>query len=212
MTETNAVSSTMKPVPQTNAVAPSDDRREWLRIDDQVLLEYRLTTESEDTPAVDEFNGTPESITASIAKPTSDLMARSGEALQDSLLVPWLKKIDWLLELTLKHLAASHPGGVPMARVTDVNLSGGGVAFVAKRAMAVGQDLALKLILPPFTPIQTTARITRVVPAKSGDAGFEIGTQFISISPDDQEALIRHILLTQAERLRARRAGSTRPG
>jgi hypothetical protein len=202
----------MNALPQTTAAASSDDRREWLRIDDQVLLEYRLTTESADSPVADEMKATPESVAASIAKPTSDLMARSGEALQDSLLVPWLKKIDWLLELTLKHLAASHPGGVAMARVTDVNLSGGGVAFVAKRALAVGQDLALKLILPPFTPIQTTARITRVVPAKGSDAGFEIGTQFISISPDDQEALIRHILLTQAERLRARRAGATRPG
>ncbi|HEU4685399.1 MAG TPA: PilZ domain-containing protein [Nitrospira sp.] len=201
--------SLVNAMPHQNVAGPSDDRREWLRIDDQVLLEYRLTTEPTDAPIPEEFRATPESITLSIAKPTAELLARSGDALQDSLLVPWLKKIDWLLELTLKTLAASNPGRVPMARVMPVNLSGGGVSFVTTRKLEVGQDLALKLILPPFTPIQTTARITRVTACRDAGAGFEIGTEFVAINPDDQEALIRHILTTQAERLRARRAGAS---
>lgn len=184
----------------------SDDRREWLRIDDQVLLEYRLLSESPGAAVSNQIKVTPESITSAIAKPTADLLARSGEALQDSLLVPWLKKIDWLLDLTLKTLATMHPEGISMAQVTDVSLSGGGVSFYSSREFAVGQDLALKLILPPFTPIQTTARIIRVDSARHGEQGHEIATQFTLISADEQEALIRHILLTQAERLRKQRS------
>jgi hypothetical protein len=202
----------MKPVTQVSVAAPSDDRREWLRINDRVLLEYRPAAGSPESPLPDELRATEESITAAIAKPTADLLVRSGEALQESLLVPWLKKIDWLLELTLKTLAATHPEGVAMARVMDVNLSGGGVSFAAKQDMEVGQDLAVRLILPPFTPIATIARIIRVKPSRHGGGEFEIATQFISISPDDQESLIRHILLTQAERLRARRAGASTLG
>lgn len=202
--------SVMSPVSSQPNVVPSDDRREWLRIDDRLLLEYRPADESADAPLPDEMRATPESISAAIAKPTADLLARSGEALQDSLLVPWLKKIDWLLELTLKTLAVTQPQGVSMAQVTEVNLSGGGVSFRTKREFRAGQELALKLILPPFTPVHTSARITRVNPSKKGEAGFDVATQFTVIAPDDQEALIRHILTTQAERLRAQRAGGTR--
>jgi hypothetical protein len=202
------MASIVKSIPHQPAGAPSDDRREWLRIDDRLLLEYRLAGEPPETPLPAELRATEESVTAAIAKPTTDLLARSGEALQDSLLVPWLKKIDWLLELTLKTLATTHPQGVAMARVTEVNLSGGGVSFMAQRNLEVGQDLVVKLILPPFTPIVTIARVIRVRPSRRGD-GFEIATQFTSISPDDQESLIRHILTTQAERLRARRSGAS---
>jgi len=194
----------MSSSPQPSAV-PSDDRREWLRIDDQVLLEYRPAGSSPEAPLPESLKATQDSIAASIAKPTADLMARSGDLLQGSLLVPWLKKIDWLLELTLKTLAATQPGGVTMAQVTDVTLSGGGVSFIAKQDMTVGDELALTLILPPFTPIRTTARVIRTKPNRRGH-GFEIATQFTAITPDDQESLIKHILTTQAERLRARKA------
>jgi len=190
--------------------AASDDRREWLRIDDRLLLEYRLAAEAPDEPLSAGLRATPDAISAAIAKPTADLLARNGEALQDSLLVPWLKKIDWLLELTLKTLAATQPQGVAMAQVTEVNLSGGGVSFAAKRQLEVGQDLAVKLILPPFTPIATIARVIRVKPSRLSEGWLDVATQFTSITPDDQESLIRHILSTQAERLRAQRAGLMR--
>ncbi len=194
------------------STVPPDDRREWLRIEDQVLLEYRAASASADAPFPDSLQASPEAIAAAIAKPTADLMARSGDLLQESLLVPWLKKIDWLLELTLKTLAAAQPSGVAMAQVTDVTLSGGGVSFMAQQEMTVGGDLRLKLILPPFTPIHTTARIIRTTPNRRSPGWFDIATQFTAISPDDQEALIKHILATQAERLRARRAGATGRG
>ncbi len=194
----------MSPVSLQPVQVPSDDRREWLRIDDRLLLEYRPADDSPDAPLPDELRATPESISAAVAKPTADLLARSGDALQDSLLVPWLKKIDWLLELTLKTLAVTQPQGLSMARVTEVNLSGGGVSFAAQRQLETGQELALKLILPPFTAISTIARVIRVKPGRrSGE--FDVATQFTSIAPDDQESLIRHILSTQAERLRARK-------
>lgn len=199
------MASVMSPVAPQPRPIPSDDRREWLRIDDRLLLEYRPADDATDAPLPDEMRATPESISAAIAKPTADLLARSGEALQDSLLVPWLKKIDWLLELTLKTLAVTQPQGVSMAQVTEVNLSGGGLSFSTRGQLERGQDLALKLILPPFTPISTIARVIRVTPSRRGGE-FDVATQFTSITPDDQESLIRHILATQAERLRARRS------
>jgi hypothetical protein len=64
--------------------------------------------------------------------------------------------------------------------------------------------LKLKIILPPFTPIHTTARVIRSALAKDG-MQFDIASEFTDLTPDDQEHLIRHIVQAQAEQLRARR-------
>lgn len=195
-------------VHSTSHAALPEERREWVRIDDRLPIEYRLTTESPDAPAPASLRATQESIDALIDKPTADLLARSDDTLSGSPLVPWLRKIDWLLGVTLKTLAKMHPEGIQMAQVAEVNISGGGMEFNTEREFQTGQDLVVKLILPPFTPIEATAHIIRVTPLRKDREGFRIATHFTAIGADDQEFLIRHILLTQAERLRARRSAT----
>jgi hypothetical protein len=188
-------------VPSTSA---TDERREWIRIDDRVLMEYRMLAETGAAVPVDATNATPEMISAVVTQPTVDLFARAGESLIDSPVFPWIMKVDYLLEVILNSLAISHPASVTMARPMDVNLSGGGVGFVASREFTAGEQLAIKMILPPFRLIQTLTKVIRSVPQADGH-GFAIATEFIDLKADDQEHLIRHILHTQAERLRARR-------
>lgn len=182
----------------------SEDRREWLRIDDNLLLECRLLDESTEIPAPVSEPVTDEVIAAAVGKPTAELLAHSGEALADSSLTPWMMKVDWLLEVLLKTVAKAHPGCMDIARVTAVNISGGGVSFTSSREVKAGNRLALKIILPPFTPIQTIVKVIRSVPDPQGQ-GVALATEFVDLNADDQECLIRHILRTQAERLRARR-------
>ena len=182
----------------------SEDRREWLRIDDNLLLEYRLLDESAELPAPVGEPVTDEVIAAAVGKPTAELLAHAGESLADSSLAPWMMKVDWLLEVLLKTLARAHPGCMDIARVTAVNISGGGVSFTSPRQFKAGDRLALKIILPPFTPTQTVIKIIRSSPDPPGP-GFALATEFVDLNADDQEHLIRHILRTQAERLRARR-------
>lgn len=193
----------MPPPVQTN-MPRSDERREWLRIDDRVLLEYRLLTDSEDVPAPGLPPASDQAIAAAIHKPAADFFAQQGEHLAHSPLLPWMMKVDWLLEVIVKTLAQMHPGGVPIAQIADVNLSGGGIGFVSPRSFAPNDKLSIKVVLPPFTPIDATARVIRSMPVKEG-LGYDIATEFIALSPNDQEHLIRHILQTQAGRLRGRR-------
>ena len=198
------MSTTMLP-PSPNATKTlSDERREWIRIDDRVLLEYQLLAETVDVPTPGLPPATHEAITAAIAKPTTDLLLRSGEQLAQSPLLPWMMKVDWLLEVILKTLAKMHTEGIPMAQIADVTLSGGGIGFPSPLQFAAGDMLRLKIILSPFIPIHTTTRVIRSTRAKDG-INFDIATEFIQLSPDDQEHLIRHIIHTQAERLRGRR-------
>ena len=197
------MSTTMLPPSPNTTKSSSDERREWIRIDDRVILEYRLLTD----PAEGPTRGLPvsnEAIAAVIAKPTSDLLLRSGEQLAESPLLPWIMKVDWLLEVIVKALAKMQPEGIAIAQVADVTLSGGGIGFLSPRKFAVDDLLKLKIILPPFTPIHTTARVIRSALAKDG-IQFDIATEFTELSPDDQEHLIRHIIQAQAVRLRARR-------
>jgi len=194
--------------PVTTSVAPSensgDERREWIRIDDRVLMEYRLLTETGTVVPLEETGTTPEIISAAVTKPTADLVARTGESLIGSPVLPWIMKVDYLLEVILNSLVAIAPSSVAMARLTDVNLSGGGVGFVSSHEFAVGDRLSVKMILPPFTPIHTVAQVIRSTP-DSQRPGWILATEFVEISANDQEHVIRHILHTQAERLRARR-------
>jgi hypothetical protein len=198
------MSTTMMP-PSTNPnKGLSDERREWIRIDDRVLLEYRLLTDPVEGPTPGILPVSNEAITAAIAKPTSDMLLRGGEQLAQSPLLPWIMKVDWLLEVIVKQLAKTQPEGIAIAQVTDVTLSGGGIGFLSPRRFAVDDMLRLKFILPPFTPIHTTARVIRSVLAKDG-VQYDIASEYTDLSPDDQEHLIRHIIQAQAEQLRGRR-------
>jgi PilZ domain len=185
----------------------SDDRREWIRIDDHLLLEYRLLSDSADAPLPGQPPVTHDMIADAVGKPTADLLARSGEMLANSPLLPWVMKVDWLLEVMLKAMATVHPQSMTIARLTKVSISGGGISFVSSRQFSAGDQLVLKVILPPFTPIQTVAKVIRSAPNTDGQ-GYSLATEFVELKADDQEHLIRHIIQAQAERLRARRTGS----
>lgn len=189
-----------------SVVPKPEDRREWLRIDERLLLDYRLLDEPAGAPASDLPPVTKEIISALVNQPTSELLAREGEALESSPLLPWIKKIDWLLEMMLTSLATIHPRSVSIPRLTEVNISAGGLSFFSSRRFDINAVLALRFIIPPFTPIQTQARVIRAVPESRGESEFEIAVEFTTLTADDQEHVIRHIIRTQADQLRARKA------
>lgn len=190
-----------------DASLATDERREWIRVDDHLLMEYRLASESADAPQPDTPPLTDDMIAAAVGKPTADLLARSGEALAASPLLPWIMKVDWLMEVLLRGMAHMQPDSISLARLTEVNISGGGISFVSPRPFKPADLLTLKLILPPFTPVHTTAKVIRTSPL-SGAPGYLIATQYVDLTPDHHEHIIRHIIQTQAERLRARRQHS----
>ena len=197
-------SSMMSPSSKSHSVE-TDERREWIRIEDRVLMEYRLVTEGETSVPVELSRATPESIAAAVGQPTLDLLARSSEIMVDSAVLPWIRKVDYLLEVILNALATSQPSSVTMAQPMEVSLSGGGIGFVSMREFAAEDQLAVKLILPPFTMIRAHVKVIRAAREADGQ-GFTIATEFVDLTPDDQEHLIRHILHVQAQRLRAGRS------
>jgi PilZ domain len=189
----------------TAATGLGDERREFRRIDDRVLLDYSLLGD-DDAPV----SGGPavvhdEAIHALIAQSTADVLAHASTP-EIASLGPWLLKMDWMMELVLKTLRRMANDGLTLPRMTEVNLSANGVRFRSASRIAEGDRVALEMILPPFTPIRAVAVATRVAPDGRTPDGWLIATQFVEIKDDDRERLIRHILQLEAERLRARRS------
>jgi hypothetical protein len=185
-----------------------DNRREWLRIDDCLFLEYQLVGEISCPVSIPSGCAAEEMITTFIRKPTEDLLAAAHFHDAESVLVPWLKKIDWVLESILQRLVRVSKEGISLPKRTDVNVSGGGISFAIPRRFQEKDQLDLRVILPPFTPIQARVEITRVTAMESEQetSDWYTATRFMHITQDDHECLIRHILHMQAERLRARHA------
>jgi hypothetical protein len=196
------------PMHERKRAAVVDDRREWLRIDDCLFLEYQLVGQEGYPISIPADRDAEELIATFISKPTEDLLASAHLGAAESMMVPWLKKIDWVLEIILQRLVHLTKEGVALPRRTAVNISGGGISFVSSRRFHEGDQLDLRLILPPFTPIQTRVEVTRVsaIAEESGMVGWCTGTRYVQIEQGDHECLIRHILQIQAERLRARHA------
>jgi hypothetical protein len=192
-------------MPSTGGAVASDERREWLRIEDRLLLSYRVQDEPAGREAPGSTADIERAIATFIAKPTADLLAQAGPATAESSLVPWLVKIDWLLNLILTTLAKLRPEAVSLPELTEVTLSAGGLAFETDRPIEVGDTLSVTLVLPPFTPIHAAAAVVAAAPLHADASSRRLSVEFTALEPEDRERLIRHILHVQAERLRARR-------
>ena len=125
--------------------------------------------------------------------------------IRDPLLLQMVTRIDWMLTSILRTLGKdkNFKGAVP--EFTKVNLSGSGIKFFSQESYLVDSFLVLRLILRPFIPIQAIGKIIRIEPKqKDEEKGFEIAVEFTQISSDDREAIIRHILRSQATMQRLR--------
>ena len=187
-----------------------DQRREWLRVDDRLLMEYRPADETPDGgPNAMSAYATEQAIANFFAKPTQDLLAHSQLTPAESLLVPWLMKIDRALEMLLQRMTRLNGAGMTLPQLVHVNISGGGIGFETTTQFREGDVLDVRIILPPFTPIQAKVEIGRVTPTDESPPSYTLATKFSEISADDHEHLIRHILHVQAERLRTRNERAT---
>jgi len=185
-----------------------DERRDLLRVDDRLLLEYWKVGEPHPSTPLSPEGLSEETLTAMVRKPTAEFLTQGpGQALHPEL-VPWLMKIDWVLELMLRTLDRLAPQGIAAPALTEVNVSGGGMRFKTPRRFTVQDHLEMEIILPPFASIRTRADILRVEP-QDARGQYTVAVKFTTIAMEDRERLIRYILQRQAARLRERHLDQT---
>ena len=187
----------------------SDERREDCRAEIPVCLwvetPLAFSYEAVDQPTADLTQWDWEDL----ALPPDLLRAMVDEndmTIRDPLLLQMVTRIDWMLTSIMKTLGKDKKlkGAIP--EFTTVNLSGSGIRFFSQESFPVDSLLTLRLILRPFIPIQAVGKVLRITSRKEGrkTLGFDVAVEFTHIVPDDREAIIRHILRSQATLQRMR--------
>ena len=192
-----------------NAIIDSEDRRQDCRADVPVCLwiELPLAFSYEpvelDAAAFSQWQWEELAVSPDLVKA---MVAENDLTIRDPLLLQMVTRIDWMLTSILRTLGKdkSLKGAIP--ELAKVNLSGSGIRFFSEQEFPVDSFLVLRLILRPFVPMQAVGKIIRIEPRQQGeDDGFEIAVEFTQMAPDDREAIIRHVLRTQATLQRLQR-------
>ena len=119
--------------------------------------------------------------------------------IRDPLLMQMVTRIDWMLTSVLRTLGKEKRYKQALPEFRKVNLSGSGMGFASEQHFPVDSHLILRLVLRPFIPIQAIGKVLRTEPVETENGPqFQIAVEFVQIAPDDREAIIRHILRTQA--------------
>jgi hypothetical protein len=167
-----------------------------VRVDDQVLLEYwSLTNAAEHGDPPPRFHHIPLPVSP---EPTEKLHL-------DPLVAQWLNKVEWTLETILATLERQSPKRPSAPRLIDLNVSGDGLRFLPYAPLAVGDLIRMRVILPPFVPVEMDGHVIRVRPdAHEPYPGHTVVVRFVEIADTDREKIIRYVIQRQAELVRRR--------
>ncbi len=126
---------------------------------------------------------------------------------QEPMLLQMLTRIDWMLTTVMKTLGKDQHIQHAFPEFLTANVSGSGIRFLARQEFQANAHLILRMVLRPFVPIQALVKVLRVrtVPGDEGPR-FEMACEFAEIESEDREAIIRHVLRSQAVLQRHRQA------
>ncbi|OEC34959.1 PilZ domain-containing protein [Pseudomonas cuatrocienegasensis] len=182
----------------------ADDRREYYRIDDTIALDFTPLRGAEALASDVLHDSSPLFNLLSdlhlMDFESQHLLRHIGE--RDRTLANYLKVMNKRIDLLGQAVAQGLLRDIGTPK--QVSLSEGGVSFTSAQAVAVGEHLAIKMVLMP----QALGLLLRaqVIHCRAlADQQFEIGTEFEALTEAQRQLLARHILQRQAlERRQAR--------
>ncbi len=191
----------------------SDERRKFFRIEDSVRLALREVERGEldrrleniELNMADSFtlmtglNAIGQQVSASLRRIET----------KDPDIADYLKALDKKLDLISKAFLAEEVDMMDKP-ARAVNLSAGGMAVYGREPMQSGKVLEIKmLLLPSYTGILTYGTLVDCVMMEGEELDpeypYRLRIDFSFMRDTDRDALIRHVLLKQAEWLRLRR-------
>ncbi|NMX90586.1 MULTISPECIES: PilZ domain-containing protein [unclassified Pseudomonas] len=183
-----------------------EDRREYYRIDDMIALQIKSLSAPQaaskevlldDSPL---FNLLSELHLSEFE--SQHLLRQLGE--RDRTLAAFLKVQNKRMDLLSQVMAQSLLGEIGAPQ--PVIISEGGIDFQHPTLLAPGSHLAVKLVLmPQALGLLLRAKVTHCDP--KGD-GFDVGTEFESMTDAQRQLLARYILQKQAQERRLAREQS----
>lgn len=192
----------------------SDERREYFRIDDEVVLDYRTISTDEVDALVERIQArVPDRFTAASSfAATSRQMAQVMHKVQNQSpeLARCLQAIDQKLNM-LAQLFVTEEIQIEQQPTQAVNLSAGGLAFRSRQAIDTGSLLEMRIVLfPSLIGILNISRVIHCELLNDGNTQFpwQIAVAYEHLRESDRELLVRHIMTRETRRLRAEREDS----
>jgi hypothetical protein len=186
------------------------ERRKYFRIDDNVMLKYRVipteevaaTTERLKAPTPSAF-----SLSSDFAEMREQMtLLRRGIEKSTPQIAQYMQMIDKKLDLVAKVLLVQNMGGDDhLWRM--VNLGAGGMAFDSPVELPSSSILEIKLgLLPSHAGLRTLGKVLRSDKLPPGKTGYRVAVAFLHVRDSDRELLVQHVLWRQAQTLREQRS------
>ena len=189
----------------------NSDRRKYFRIEDSIILKYRVVkAETQESAQHDaELNRVRiETARAALFGIETDFqemcepLAREYPSLVDVLQI-LNRKINLLERVISSEMLHSSTAVSDFIdhEAKSVNLSGGGMSLQASEVLPEHARLIIDMVLlPSHDPIRVFGQVMHCREAPENN--YEIGVEFVEMNSQDRERIIRHTLQRQAEQIR----------
>ncbi len=190
---------------------PSDERRNYYRLEDRVYMEFRLAEETELERYLTQQEEGPQPVSG--ASLQLDYLSRQMAPLIASIraespaIAQYLehldRKVDIVAGMVFFDRFHDEAGRYRCHSGNTLDISEGGASFLATQAFPVGCFLFCRLIIAgPQMGIETFARVVYCENVDSGD--HRIGVEFPYINDYQRKLLSRYIFDRQREQIRRR--------
>ncbi|THB64674.1 MAG: PilZ domain-containing protein [Gammaproteobacteria bacterium] len=185
-----------------------EEKRRYFRIDDHIMLKYRVIPSNEVQAVSDRLRAplpNAFSLSSDFAelKQESALLQRSVENSSPAV-AQYISMLDKKLDMIAKVLLVQNMGADEHLW-RKVNLGAGGMAFDSHVEIPVSSVLEVKMgLLPSHAGLITIGKVIRCQKRREG-SGYNVAICFLHVRDSDRELLVQHVLWRQAQMLRESR-------
>ncbi|UZE97945.1 PilZ domain-containing protein [Alkalimarinus alittae] len=172
------------------------ERRQFYRVSDRALVDIRVLNHIDDD-AESQFDLTP---TFSVLREFHQLDVESNHLLRqitdkDKSLGSYLKSLNAKLDALARGVALNNRS-IDESKLSDINLSEGGISISVDQAIATNSAVAIQfLLIPSFTSLILKGRVINV---ENKQDELTVHIQFYALDSFNQQLIARHIIRKQS--------------
>lgn len=169
-------------------------RREYSRVDVSVPFAYRIVSPEEKGKLRARFSGESDK---------TEFIRRSGSSHVDPILEEWINILNAKLDTIIRLLNEQQEGYAGLAFRT-VNISGGGMGFIAAETIPLGEILEIKIMLTFQQPLVLTV-YGEVVKSDFSDEGHFVAVHYLPMDDAVRDEIVRFVFEREREIIRETR-------
>ncbi len=195
----------------------STERRRYFRVDDEVILAWRILTDHEKEKRMQQFSkGEMEypdptrlylTLESDITAIIQNLNPKQPE------IASVLKMLNRKINLVARGAPMNASRGSLLEETPQqVNISACGIGFMVEEELKKGQHIQIEMVLMPekiyILSYGTVIACEHISHSKKNDKPYRINVDFAAMREDDMDRLIQHIMQKELEMIRSRKKES----